>query len=399
MAIADIIKHALARPEKAHSRLGASKADRWEGCSGSPREEAACPPKAAGKYADEGTDAHLLGELCLTYDLPACDFVGEMIRKTKVTPEMAAHVQVYVDCVHALLDQAGEGAELHLEASVSVAHLHPDLWGTVDAMIVVPFVRAIVIDFKYGVQPVEADCPQGAMYALAPWDKYDTGEVVFGIVQPRAIHHDGPIRMHTYLRDELERNATRFKLAAEATDKPDAPLASGDWCKYCLRAPTCPKLHQNTLALAQSDFTKAAIVPPAPHTLTSIQLRTILDQADTITGWIKSVHAYAMSEALMGRPPDGYKLIAGRKGNRKWTDEEKVAGLVKATGIEPYEQVLMSPADVEKTLGKKDFKELLGELVAQSEGKPELALLADKRPAITAGPASDFAVIEAEVWP
>lgn len=377
--------------ERAHSPLGFSQATRYLNCAGSVAAVALIPPKSAGPYAEEGTDAHSLGERCLISGEDAKVYIGTYIRSHMVTIEMAEAVQVYLDAVRAALAEAGPGAELHVEAQADVSWLHKDLWGSLDAAVVVPFVSAKVFDFKYGVNPVEADCDQGKGYCLFAWHHYDVPESTFVIVQPRAAHADGPVRAHTYSRADMIREAARFKAGAEATEKPGAPLVPGPWCKksYCAAAATCKALHRKAVAIAHSDFAAVKIVPPAPHTLTPPQLRMVLDQADVLEGWIKSVHAFAMSEARAGRSPQGYKLVAGKKGNRQWTSEGDAISALESAGFEAFEKSVISVATAEKLVGKADFKKY-ADLVRQPDGKPTLVPESDKRAALPAGPLIDF---------
>lgn len=380
--------------DKKHSPLGFSQAQRYLNCAGSVREVAKLPPQKAGAYAEEGTDYHALGEGCLKRGHDAAQYIDSYIGGTRITKEGAESVQVYLDAVRASLTRMGTSAKIHVEHPADVSFIHKDLWGTMDTFLVVPFEHAEVFDYKHGVNPVEADCDQLQGYALYPWRAFDVETVTVTIVQPRAIHPDGPVRSKTYTRAELERIAERFKAGTAATEKPDAPLVAGPWCRksYCPNQATCPALHKHAITTAQSDFAKADIVPPPPHTLTPEQLRTVLQQADTLEGWLKSVHAYALSEAVAGRPPLGFKVVEGRKGTRKWVSEGSAISALESAGYEPFEKVLWSPAVAEKAMGKADFKKL-GDLVTQGPGKPELVPDSDKRPALPMSAQTDFTPI------
>ncbi len=382
-----------------HSRLGMSSATRWLNCPGSAREIAKLPPQEAGPYAALGTDAHSLGETCLKIGKDTKPFIGGYVGGTLITPEIAEAVQTYVTAIRELQSTFPEGTHLHIESRANLTWLHPDLWGTMDAMLVEPFAHGVVADYKNGQQPVEVDCDQGIGYSLHAWHHYDLETVTFVIVQPKAAHHDGPVRAKVWTRDELTVQAARFKAGAEATDQPDAPLIAGPWCKksYCPMQATCPALHQRALSVAVEGFKPVSvepIKPPAPETMTPAQLRKVLDNAEILETWIKSVWTYAMDQAQRGSPPTGWKLVQGRKGARKWDRPQVAAEIMEKAGIDPWEpREVVSPAAAEKRMGKKPFNELLELAVKQAEGKPELVPETDARTAIAAGPEAAFSPI------
>jgi hypothetical protein len=86
---------------------------------------------------------------------------------------------------------------------------------------------------------------------------------------------------------------------------------------------------------------------------------------------------------LDGEEVPGFKVVEGKLGNRKWTDELQVAEALKAAGYdaEDYtETKLLSPAGIDKLVGKKKAAELLDGLTERAAGSPTIAPAADKRP-------------------
>ena len=64
----------------------------------------------------------------------------------------------------------------------------------------------------------------------------------------------------------------------------------------------------------------------------------------------------------------------------------EMAAQVKEKGIAEeilYEKKALTLAQVEKTVGKKDFAEMVGSMVVKNPGKPTLVKESDKREAIT----------------
>lgn len=53
-----------------------------------------------------------------------------------------------------------------------------------------------------------------------------------------------------------------------------------------------------------------------------------------------------------------------------------------AAGHDPYEQKLLGITEMQKTLGKAKFDEILGGFIVKPQGKPTLVPESDKRPAM-----------------
>ena len=87
----------------------------------------------------------------------------------------------------------------------------------------------------------------------------------------------------------------------------------------------------------------------------------------------------------------GYKLVLGRS-NRKYTDEDEVAEAAQKAGYtDIYKKSLIGITEMERLMGKKKFKEILGSLVYKPDGKVTLVPDSDKREAVkTATAEADF---------
>ena len=108
-----------------------------------------------------------------------------------------------------------------------------------------------------------------------------------------------------------------------------------------------------------------------------------LEMEPLISLWLKRVKAQAMDTLLGGGEVPGFKVVEGKLGNRKWTDELKVAEALKAAGYgadEYTETKLLSPAAMDKSLGKKKVAELLETLIDRAPGAPTIVPASDKRP-------------------
>lgn len=392
----------------AHSKLGASSAYRWMSCAGSVALSERMP-KRESEYAAEGTAAHTLAEACLKRGFDATEYVGETmgvagVPEFTVTEEMAEAVQVYLDTVRG--DRADGDVPL-VEHRFALTEFHPAFFGTNDACLYKPAERKLVVyDYKHGRGvAVEVERNPQLMYyglgaATAESRPLDVVELV--IVQPRAQHRDGPVRRWQTTAQDLVEYAADLVEAAARTEASDAPLAAGDWCKFCPAAPVCPELKKRALDAAQVDFNDNNGEPILrdPAVMTPDELGAVLDAADIIEQWYRSVQSHANAEALAGRLPSGWKLVEGKQGNRKFRDEAEARMALLELGVEPEHQnvepKLRSPTQIATVLKQRyGFKgkaadEAIADLVTREPGGPRLVRESDPRPAIARDPDADF---------
>ena len=127
-----------------------------------------------------------------------------------------------------------------------------------------------------------------------------------------------------------------------------------------------------------------------PPLLTDEEISEVLAQADALAAWVNGVREYALSAALSGRRIAGWKVVEGR-GSRRFADDAVAAARLEAAGVDAYERKMLGVSAIEKKLGRKDFRNLLGDLVVRQEGKPTLAPEDDKRPEMNLA-SVDFAI-------
>ena len=126
-----------------------------------------------------------------------------------------------------------------------------------------------------------------------------------------------------------------------------------------------------------------------------------MDAIELIEMWVKAIRAKVEKELLAGRPVAGYKLVQGRKPARAWSDEAKAEAALKRMRIKSdqmYERTLISPTTAEKLLKAEPKRwAKVSALVTQGEGKPSVAPVTDKRPALDVAPLdSEFQPIPQE---
>lgn len=116
--------------------------------------------------------------------------------------------------------------------------------------------------------------------------------------------------------------------------------------------------------------------------------------ADLCEIFMHGVRVKAESELLAGRSVTGFKLVQGRKGNRKWTNEETITEMMKKWRMKKddmYKYTLITPSVAEKKLKKEHPSrwEELAALVSQSEGALSVAPVEDPRPEAVLAAATD----------
>lgn len=376
-----------------HSKIGASSAHRWMACPGSVRLSAGVESKSS-EFAQEGTLAHALAEVCLTNEWPAEQLAGLPLsyddhgekKVADITEEMAENVQVYLDAVRGL------GGELLVEQRFHLKQIHNDLFGTSDAIVWNAKTKTLyVYDLKYGQGvPVEVeDNPQLPYYALGALleTKYPAETIVMGIVQPRCPHPDGPIRTKTIPAIDLLDFADDLQKAALATEVPNAPLNPGGHCHWCPAAGFCPAIAAKAQDVAKAEF--RADLSYSPEVLAET-----LRWLPILEAWINSVREFAYGESEHGRAPPGWKLVE-KVARRKWREDDSVvvSRLLENTPLTQDELYapakLLTPAALEKLL-PKDQRGVINELTIKESSGLALAPEADRRPAVKADAATEF---------
>jgi hypothetical protein len=378
-----------------HAILSASAAYRWLNCPGSVRLASGLP-NPSSEYAAEGTRAHETAEALLRQPtiIHAPDItLGGIVEREKLLAQWEQEdldaILVYVDYVRDLRWHGGEMFEL--ERRLDLGAVWPNMFGTADCIHLSPDGVLTVVDFKFGRGvPVEvADNPQLLYYAVGAalaYHNHPVKKIRVVVVQPRCHHPDGPIRSHDYEPADLMDFIALLRERAAETEKPDAPLNPGAWCRFCLAAPTCPALQAVALETAKLDHEDA----------TTDELAEALGKVDVVETWCKRVREEAIRRARAGTPPTGYKLVATRA-TRKWKDESTALGDMLADFGEDvaYERKLRSPAQVEKLIGKKAFCDY-ADLVESKSSGVTLVTLDDPRPPVAASVEDDFGTVDQE---
>ena len=369
---------------RAHALLSASSAHRWLACPPSAVAAEAYPAQDT-EFTREGTLAHEVAEYIARVS-PDDAAEAVMVQGWKISNEMLDCAEGYRDYIQELTKS--DDAVVLLEQRVDFSPWVPDGFGTCDC-IILQGDSMTVIDYKYGVGvPVSVeDNPQMKLYALGALNDfgiaYDVAKVEMHIYQPRINN----ISAYTLTVDELMDWAEKVvKPTAAKAIKGKGDYSAGAHCKFCPHAGRCRELTKTCTEYVETHSLRVAVPVLAPH-----EIAEVLAMEPLITLWLKKVKAQALTTLLDGGEVPGWKVVEGKLGNRKWTDELKVAETLKAAGYEPESYTvlqLLSPAGLDKTIGKKRVVELLDGLIDRSPGAPTVVPASDKRP--TYNRADDF---------
>lgn len=171
-------------------------------------------------------------------------------------------------------------------------------------------------------------------------------------------------------------------------------------CRFCKAKATCPSLATavaEEIALgAPASPEEFAVLEPRVDT-DAARLARAMSAVGLIEDWCKAVRAEVERRLLAGDPVAGFKLVQGKRGNRKWADEAEATEALKSMRLkveEMYDLKLITPTTAEKlakagTLGPRQWTRLQ-DLITQAEGSPSVAPESDKRPALVRAAAEDF---------
>lgn len=368
----------MGHEERDHARLSASSAHRWLKCTKSARLEEKFPDTTS-EAAKEGTLAHELAELKVrNYFKPGDVSKRKLtfaIKKFKEDPlwddEMLIHTDTYIDYIRDVSIKLPAAPFVEVEKRVEFGEYVPEGFGTADC-IMIQGNTLFVIDFKYGKGvPVSAEeNPQMMLYALGAYEAckilYPIERIRLGIVQPRL--PDGISEWECTL-DELLQFGDYVKERAALAFAGEGEFAPGEkTCKFCRARKQCRARSDHNVKQA---FDLGDLPPLISNEEAGKRLLAMRD----VVAYQKDLQEWALSECLAGNEVPGWKAVEGRR-SRDWTDMDAAFEKLTRCGIVAeeilWEKKPLTLAQVEKTIGKRDFADAVGEFVAQRPGKPTL---------------------------
>ena len=381
--------------ERNHAILSASAAHRWLYCTPSARLEQEEGMNECSVYAAEGTAAHALAELKLSYTFGHITYskFQEEYEAFKENPEYAQYYnQEFEEFVDMFVDYVSSQTEgltnfhIYFELQVNFSNVVPQGFGTSDVVIVTEdMIHIIDCKFGKGVPVSAVNNPQLRLYGMGALNLFpNTKSIKMTINQPRLASCDSEILSKKELLD-WSFNFVKPR-ADEAIEGKGAFHASEDACRFCKLRGKCKVRADQQLAVAQKEF---EIVEQKQLSVASMdlqQIANILEVAPLFIDWFKDVQSYALGQLMCGVKIPGFKLVEGRS-NRVIIDENKVKEILKSAGYR--EEELMKPAEMlglsklESLVGKKKLQELCADYIVKPQGKLTLAPESDRRPEVT----------------
>lgn len=373
--------------ERAHALLSASGSSKWLVCTPSARLEEQIPEEKS-EYADEGRLAHEISELKLRKyfiePMGTRKFNSEM-KKLKedihYQEEMQRYTDNYMEHIQSIVHSFKSTPYIAIEKKLDYSAYAPEGFGTSDSIIIAEN-TLYVFDFKYGkgVPVSEVNNSQMRLYALGAYLAYSflhqIDRIKMAIVQPRLDN----ISEEEISSAELLAWGELIKPLAQKAYAGEGEYVPGEHCKFCRAKATCRGRVEQFLNLENYYMMK-------PPLISNEEVGQILERAQNLASWAKSLQEYALAECLKGNDIPGWKAVEGRS-SRNYADLDTTFEHLKSNGIDEailYERKPLTVPALEKVLGKADYRKLLEEPghVKTEPGKPTLAPASDKREAIT----------------
>jgi hypothetical protein len=233
------------------------------------------------------------------------------------------------------------------EEPVSAKHIIPECWGTPDYWRVVdiptshdlgaPTVRLLkVVDYKYGYRHVEVfENPQLIAYALGVQERLQLAwetPVCLTIVQPRAFHHEGPVREWRTLDNrplmlaDLYRYAVTVIVPAVVEALSESPRTiSGPHCVDCRANADCGTYRRSISNVLQyvGKAEPDAMTPAA----VGVELRLVKWALKMLEGRYDGLRARAEASINAGQQVPFWRY-APVEGRRTWNKDTPIQHLV-----------------------------------------------------------------------
>ena len=393
----------------AHALLSPSAAERWINCPASVFLNKDIPDEGS-VYADEGTAAHTIMELAGKEYFKGFEFdsikttlalkLAEMMArgpqgKFTITDTWADEV---INCTRVWLTEldkvcGGFPDYVAFETRVNSVEIpNGSMGGTADCLMLVGDTLH-VFDYKHGQGvPVSAENnPQLSLYGYMAYMSHldlPVKNIELHIVQPRADNTNAwkttVEHLCTWFDEIVQPQAERVISICETgkyTLEDFTVTKSG--CRFCKAKAACPAMTREVST--ELDLPRVLTVPDSTE-----KLARLLDFKPVAEAYFDAVEKKVFDLLSNGQSVPGFKLVSGRPGNRKWTDSAQALDELKKAKLKMSEYYktpeVISPSQAEKlfkqgVIGERKWQTLQG-LITRSEGKPTLAAVTDKRPAL-----------------
>lgn len=415
-----------------HAKLSPSSAFRWSDCTASPSQEVGRADRS-NPASRQGTAGHLVSSECLEQNIQPAEYIGRTMyfgstlegeryegwtpadipeHEVVIDEDSAARCIAYVNFVRALV--ATSGGTLMVEQRVSIEHItgEKDAKGTSDAVLLAG-AELIIIDAKFGSGRVNAyeRLADGSLVPNKQLAMYADGSLnAFGwmgnfttvrmiIVQPKLDH----VSEFSMTVDELATFIDTLRVAAEQTRTNPVFKPTSDNCFFCKGRFDCAARQSVALEIVMGDFDDLSTA--VPRVVAAHELGDVFSKLDLVEHWCSDMRTRVLTALTNGEPvvrSDGlsYKLVAGKRGSREWTDESVVEALLQKMRLKDeqmYSKSLISPTAAEKlskarkAKGEKPAEKAvigptqwarLEAFITRPDPAPAIALESDPRPAL-----------------
>lgn len=301
------------------------------------------PDDTESDEAREGTLAHSIATGLLAYKLHGhpCDVpqVLTQVDGVEVTHDMLDGARMFAEYVSSVANRAAI-----IERPVTVASVHEYCFGTPDVVWYDPATNTVhVFDFKYGWGVVDAEdnyqCLLYALGAVETWGYPMDASVKVHIIQPRAMHYNGPIRTWSPLHT-LEQYCADFAAAADAALSGNALVRSGQHCRYCTARHVCGAALDAGLTIYES----LSIALPVEATVDQIAGRwSALSNAEKRLKKLKEAYEVQLTSLLQSGQRSRTHRIVSVPGRAEWVDKGTALMVAEAAGYDLRKQDLITP--------------------------------------------------------
>lgn len=292
------------------------------------------PDVSESDAAREGTAAHEIAEELARAEGTASlgsgrgNFVGKLSESgVAYTDEMYDAAGIYAETVSDIMQGAMTfgGPFVRIEKSVPIHSVHPKCFGTPDFWLFdTNGVGTLhIVDFKYGFGAVEA-FENWQLITYCSGVVRELGLTVFDIdkinvnlwvVQPRAFHHEGPVRVWRTDVHTLKPFFETLRVSAEMAMSKNARTRSGSHCKDCQALSVCPSA-QNAAMNAVDTIDQIRIDSSVPEAVSN-ELRVLKRASDAVAYRMSALETRISEEIKNGVVHPHFALESGQ-GRKKW---------------------------------------------------------------------------------
>ena len=353
-------------PLPAHSDLGASGMDRWSHCPGSFHLSRRERRKTPTIHAATGTVAHMLVEQGIAVLTAGGDAVSELSGYNGVVSNVDGYdVLVDADMIagvkHMLDYVTARTAELGVPPLVEQT-VFLDSYFEAGAPPPVRMFGRCDVQFRAGGFVEVVDYKNGSGVVVNVTDNMQLMFYGAGVLAELTAQGLWPSRMRLTVVQPNARTPEKVRSqdlttldvaiwvdevlvpAVRACEDPNAPYATGSWCRFCPVAHACPALLGAAREAARTQFDDSAEADTVAERL-ALAERVIL--------WAEAMKGFGLLRIKEGLRVPGWAEVPTRP-TRRWSDADTVATLLPDRH-DIWDVKLRSPAQIEKLVKTSSY--------------------------------------------